>query len=358
MPVPTNIVIGGVDCHADNHFAVALDHVGRCLGQAAFPATAAGYRQLTGWLRGFGPVDRVGVESTGAYGAGLACHLDAEGIQVREVNQPHPHTRRRRGKSDAIDAEAAARKALSGQTTIIPNKDTTGIVEAIRLLRVARGGAVKASTAALHQLGELLVTAPDPLRQQVCSQRKTLKGRVAVCARLRPDPARLDDPMQAAKLALRATAERAQLLNQQARALQEQLDRLVRRAAPQTTALLGVGVGHAGQLLVTAGQNLDRLHGEAAFAHLCGADPIPASSGKTNRHRLNPGGDRDANTALHMIAVVRMRYCQRTRAYVQRRTTQGKSKREILRCLKRYIARQIYHTLHADLTALNPLDDL
>jgi transposase len=358
MPVPTTIVIGGVDCHADTHYAVALDRVGRCLGQAAFPATAAGYRELTGWLGGFGPVDRVGVESTGAYGAGLARHLHAEGIQVREVNQPHPHTRRRRGKSDAIDAEAAARKALSGETTIIP-KDTTGLVEAIRLLRVARAGAVKAYAAALCQLGELLVTAPEPLRQQICSQRKTLKGRVAVCARLRPDPARLDDPMQAAKLALRATAERAQLLNQQARALQDRLDRLVRRAAPQTTALLGVGAGHAGQLLVTAGQNLDRLHGEAAFAHLCGADPIPASSGKTTRHRLNPGGDRDANTALHMIAVVRMRYCPRTRAYVQRRTTQGKSKREILRCLKRYIARQIYHTLHADLTALpHPLDDL
>jgi transposase len=230
-----------------------LDRVGRCLGQAAFPATAAGYRQLTGWLRGFGPVDRVGVESTGAYGAGLARHLDAEGIQVRKVNQPHPHTRRRRDKADAIDVEAPARKALSGHTTIIP-KDPTGIVEVIRLLRVAHGGAVKASAAALHQLGELLVTAPKPLRQQVCSQRKTLKGRIAVCARLRPDPARLDDPMRVAKLILRATAERAQLLNQQARALQEQLDRLVCRAAPQTTALLGVGVGHAGQLLVTAGR--------------------------------------------------------------------------------------------------------
>jgi transposase len=223
------------------------------------------------------------VESTGAYGAGLTRHLHAAGLQVLEVNQPHPHppTRGRRGKSDVIDAEAAARKALSGETTIIP-KDTTGLVEAIRLLRVARAGAGKAHAAALCQLGELLVTAPEPLRRQVCSQRKTLKGRVAVCARLRPDPARLDDPMQAAKLALRATAERAQLLNQQARALQEQLEqeqleRLVRRAAPQTTALLVVGAGHAGQLLVTAGQNLDRLHGEAAFAHLCGADPIPAS---------------------------------------------------------------------------------
>jgi transposase len=163
-----------------------------------------------------------------------------------------------------------------------------------------------------------------------------------VCARLRPDPARLADPIQAAKLALRAVAERAQLLDRQARDLDRQLARLVARAAPHTTGLLGISTAHAGQLLVTAGQNLDRLGSEAAFTHLCAADPIPASSGKTTRHRLNPGGDRDANTALHLIAVVRLRYCPRTRAYAARRTTQGLSKREIIRCLKRYIAREVY----------------
>ena len=226
-------------------------------------------------------------------------------------------------------------------------------MEAIRLLRVARSGAVKAHTAALCQLGELLVTAPEPLRQQLTSQRKTLPGRAMLCARLRPDRTRLEDPGQAAKLALRAVADRALALRQQVRQLDQQLSRLVTRAAPRTTALLGVGTVHASQLLVTAGQNLQRLRSEAAFAHLCAADPIPASSGKTTRHRLNPGGDRDANMTLHMVAVVRLRYCQRTRAYAQRRTAQGKSKREVLRCRKRYLARQLYHTLQADLAALN-----
>jgi transposase len=169
-------------------------------------------------------------------------------------------------------------------------------------------------------------------RRQLASQRKTLSGRVSVCARLRPDPARLADPIRAAKLALRAVAERAQQLDRQARDLDRHLARLVARAAPRTTGLLGISTAHAGQLLVTAGQNLNRLGSEAAFAHLCAADPIPASSGKTTRHRLNPGGNRDAHTALHLIAVVRLRYCPRTRAYAARRTAQGLSKREIIRC--------------------------
>jgi transposase len=357
MPTTTPTVIGGVDCHADTHTAVALDGVGRRLADAQFPATDPGYQALLAWLGSFGQLTTVGVESTGSYGAGLTRYLLAhtEGVTVVEVNQPHPHTRRRRGKSDPLDAEAAARKALSGEATAVP-KDTTGIVEAVRLLRVARAGAVKAHTAAhtatLNQLRELLVTAPAPLRQHVQAQRKTLQGRVSVCARLRPDLDRLADPTQAAKLALRATAERALELDRQAAQLNEQLTRLVGRAAPRTTGLLGVSTGHAGQLLVTAGQNLDRLRSEAAFAHLCAADPIPASSGKTIRHRLNPGGDRDANTALHLIAVARLRYCQRTRAYTTRRLAQGRSKREIIRCLKRYIAREVYHTLRADLAAL------
>jgi hypothetical protein len=316
MPTTNAAVIGGVDCHADTHHAVALDGCGRRLGDAQFPATAAGDQALLAWLRAFGPVTMVGVESTSAYGAGLTRHLLAGSVRVVEVNQPHPHARRRRGKTDPLDAEAAAHKALSGEATTVP-KDTTGIVEAIRLLRVARAGAVKAHTAALNQLGELLLTAPEPLRRQLTSQRKTLSGRVSVCARLRPDPARLADPIQAAKLALRAVAERAQQLDRRAR-------------------------------------DLDRLGSEAAFAHLCAADPIPASSGKTTPHRLNPGGDRDANTALHLIAVVRLRYCPRTRAYAARRTAQGLSKREIVRCLKRYIAREVYYRLRRDLAALQP----
>jgi transposase len=351
MTRPPSTIIGGVDCHADTHHAVALDGLGQRLGDAGFPATQEGYERLIAWLRGFGEVALVGVESTGSYGAGLARAFRGADIAVIEVNRPHRHTRRQRGKSDPIDAEAAARKVLAGEARAVP-KDTHGVVEAIRLLRVARSGAVKARTAALNQLRELLVTAPEPLRHQISSSRKTLAGQATLCARLRPDLARSIEPEQAAKLALRSVAGRVVALDGQIRELDEQLVGLVGRTTPRTVALLGVGVGHAGQLLVTAGQNVERLRSDSAFAHLCGADPIPASSGKTVRHRLNRGGDRQANRALHMIAVVRLRYCPRTRAYAERRTKEGLSKLEIIRCLKRYIAREIYHALRADLTAI------
>ena len=341
------MVVGGVDCHALIHQAVALDSTGRWLGERAFPATALGYRQLLAWLRGWGSVTALGVESTGSYGAALTRYLVHAGVRVVEVNQPHAHVRHRRGKTDAVDAEAAARKVLSGEATAIP-KDMGGAVEAIRQLRLARRSAVRARATALRQLGDVIVTAPTQLRERL--SRKSLRGQAGLCARLRPDLGRLADPMEAAKLALRSLAKRIQTLDAEVAGLDEHLEQLVRAVAPRTLALLGIGPGHAGQLLVTAGQNITRLHSEAAFAHLCGVDPIPASSGKTTRHRLNPGGDRDANSALHMIAIVRLRYCDRTQAYAARRTAEGRSKREILRCLKRYVAREVYRTLRADLT--------
>jgi len=269
---------------------------------------------------------------------------------VLEVNQPHAHTRRRRGKSDPIDAEMAARHVLA-QSAVVIAKDTTGIVESIRLLRVAREGAVKARSAALNALTGVIVSAPDELREQI-TVRKTTRARANLCARLRPDQARLHEPIQAAKVALRSLGRRVSDLDTEIAALDGQLKLLVAKAAPRTTGLLAVSTGHAGQLLVTAGQNIERLTSEASFAALCGASPIPVSTGRTDRHRLNYGGDRDANRALHMIAVCRLRYCQRTRAYAERRTAEGKTKTEIIRCLKRYIAREAYHALQADLADL------
>jgi transposase len=348
-------VIGGVDCHQWTHHAVALDAQGHRLGDQEFPATRAGYDQLHAWLDQFGSILAVGVESTGSYGAALTRSLTAAGVQVIEVNQPHRHTRRRRGKSDRIDAEAAARKVLAGEASAIP-KDTTGSVESIRQLRVARDSAVRARSAALTQLGELIVTVPADLREQLT--RKTLRGQAGLCRKLQPDRDRLHDPSEAGKLALRSLAERIHGLDGEIAALDDHLRTLVTAVAPSTMALQGVGPCHAAQMLVTAGQNLRRMRSEAAFAHLCGTDPIPASSGKTTRHRLNPGGDRNANSALHMIAVVRMRYCPRTQAYAERRMAEGLSKREILRCLKRYIARQVYHALRADLARAERLDNL
>jgi transposase len=346
------VVTGGVDAHADNHHAVALDERGRLLGDAVFATTARGYRELLGWLEAFGQVRLVGIESTGAYAAGLVRFLSAHAVAVVEVNQPHAHTRRRRGKSDPVDAEAAARKALAGEATAVP-KYSSGIVESIRQLRVAREGAVKARTAALNQLSVLLVTAPDELRQQL-GVRKTTRGKVSLCLRLRPDAAQVHEPLQAAKLALRSVAERVRELEVQIRLLDTHLARLVAAAAPRTTSLLGISTQHGGQLLVSAGQNIERLSHEAAFARLCGASPIPASSGRTTRHRLNRGGDRKANRALHLIAVCRLRNCARTRAYAERRTAEGLTKKEIIRCLKRYIAREVYYTLRADLADLAP----
>jgi len=342
-------VIGGVDCHSRTHHAVALDDRGRRLGDEEFAATAHGYRALHRWLAGFGEIAAVGVESTSAYGAALTRWLTANGVRVLEVNQPHKHIRSRKGKSDPVDAEAAARKVLAGDVQVIP-KDTTGIVESVRQLRVAREGAIKARSAALCQLGDLIVTAPPELRESL--PRKTLLGQARLCAKLRPDARRLDEPLQAAKFALRSIARRVAALDAEIHRLDLALRELVGRAAPRTTALLGVGIQHAGQLLVSAGQNIGRLRNEAAFAHLCAAAPIPASSGLTHRHRLNPGGDRSANRALHMIAVVRLRYCDRTRAYAARRMRDGLSKPEIIRCLKRYIARELYQTLRADLADL------
>jgi transposase len=342
-------VFGGVDCHQQTHHAVALDEHGQRVGDHAFAATSCGYRQLLSWLQQFGRIDRVGVESTASYGAGLTRYLLGQGIRVIEVNQPHRHLRRRRGKSDPIDAEGAARKVLSGEATALP-KDTTGVVEAIRQLHLVRASAVKARTAALEQLGELLTTAPAELRERF-APRASLHSRAQVCVRLRPDLARLHQPLEAAKVALRSLAQRILALDAEIATFDAQLQPLIARVAPRTTALLGVGSVIAAQLLTSIGQNAERIDAEAAFAQLCGVAPLPASSGKTNRHRLNRGGDRHANAALYLIAVCRLRYCERTRAYTARRTAEGHSKREILRCLKRYIAREVYHTLRADLAA-------
>src|SRR5262249_17129763 len=273
--------IGGVDCHQHTHHAVALDEQGRSLGDQAFSATSHGYAQLLSWLQQFGRIQAVGVESTASYGAGLSRHLLGAGISVVEVNQPHRYLRSRRGKSDAIDAEGAARKVLSGEATALP-KDTTGSVESIRQVRLVRASAIKARTAALEQLGELTTTAPAEWRERL-GPRTSLHTWATTCVRLRPDLARLEHPLEAAKLALRRLGQRILALDAEIASFDTHLSRLVTSVAPQTTALLGLGTLTTAQLLITLGQNAERIADEAAFAHLCGVAPIPASSGKTSR---------------------------------------------------------------------------
>jgi transposase len=304
-------VFGGVDTHGRTHHAAAIDGAGRLLGDAEFAATAAGYAALLAWLTGFGRLSRIGVEGTGTYGAGLARHLAAQDVEVIEVDRPDRKTRRRQGKSDPIDAIAAARAVLAGTATGAP-KTRTGPVEAIRALRVARRGAVKARTAALNQLHGLLASAPEPLRADLAALRtKELVGR---CAGFRIDVGRLLEPTVATKAALRAIARRVQHLDEEIALADTRLRPATATLAPRTAALFGAGPDVAGQLLVTAGDNPERLRSEAALAHLAGISPLPASSGRTDRHRLNRGGDRAANSAIHRIVLCRMRYHERTRA--------------------------------------------
>jgi transposase len=358
-------VTAGVDTHADNHVAAVIDPLGRHLGDRSFAATPAGYHALTSWIASFGTVARVGVEGTGAYGAGLARALTAAKFQVIEVDRPDRKTRRDQGKSDPLDAYAAARAAASGRASGTP-KSRTGDVESVRALRVARNGAIRARAKALTQLKALIVTAPAELRSQLDG----LGGAqlIRTCARLRPArdepaapsphakrpprPGRLVDPTAATKRALASIANRAEALDAELAELDDDLHVLLTPLAPTLLALQGVGLDVAGQLLATAGDNPERLRHEAAFAHLCGAAPIPASTGKTTRHRLNRGGDRAANAALYRIVLCRLRWDPATRAYAERRTNQGRTKPEIIRCLKRYLAREVFAALRADYTAL------
>jgi transposase len=345
------VVTGGVDTHRDTHTAAAIDGQARLLGHRQFPATAAGYTALLAWLGSFGQLVLVGVEGTGSYGAELAAHLHQAGVAVVEVDRPDRAARRRDGKSDPLDAEAAARAAQSGRADGIP-KRRGGPVQALAALRVARRSAIDQRADAQRQIKSLIVTAPEPLRAQLRPLTDT--ELIRHCATRRPDPTRVADPHTALVLALRSLARRHQQLTAEINELDKLITPLVARTNPTLYALYGVGPDTAGQLLVTAGNNPDRLRSEAAFAMLCGAAPLPASSGRTDRHRLNRGGDRQANAALYRIVLTRLRHDPRTRAYVERRTAAGMTKKDIMRCLKRYVAREVYAALTDTRNALEP----
>jgi transposase len=306
------------------------------------PTTTKGYESLLCWVQSFGPVSYAGVEGTSSYGAGLTRHLKAAGIVVMEVERPKRRHLRRDSKSDSRDAENAARAVLASETAGEPKSGDDGRVEMIRALKVARHSAVKARSQATNQIQSLRVTAPDTLRHRLRGLSTNQLVATAARFRLGGDP---DDVQAATKFALRSVARRYQTLSEEIAKLDAQLDRLVTEAAPALVSLPAIGTNHAATLLVVAGDNPQRLKSEASFASLCGVSPIEASSGKVVRHRLNRGGNRDANRALHMICVVRMGRDQRTRRYVTRRTAEGKGKREIMRCLKRYVAREVYRML-------------
>jgi transposase len=327
-----------VDTHLDVHVAAAVDANGGVLGVESFTTTTAGFRELAGWLAGFGTVARVGVEGTGAYGAGLARHLRACDLEVIEVDRPNRQQRRRNGKSDELDAVEAARAALSGRASGIA-KTADGDVEAIRALLVVRRSGRNVRIKYLNQIRHLGFTAPDDLRERMRDVHRDHLARTA--AGLRPT-AGSDTVVYATKLAIATLGRRVLALEADAQRLDHELETLVRHRAPSLLEVYGVGTYVAAVLLVAAGDNPHRLRNEAAFAHLCGVAPLPASSGKTDRHRLNPGGNRQANHALWRIVFTRMGNDERTRKYVARRSAEGRSTKEIMRVLKRYVAREIY----------------
>jgi len=337
-------VTGGVDTHKDTHVAAALDQLGRTLGTESFPATAAGYRQLWRWLTGFGTLDSVGIEGTGSWGAGLARFLTANDVGVIEVRRPNRQHRRRHGKSDPTDAISAARAVQSGEEHGTA-KTANGSVESIRLVLVARRSALKARSQTANQIYAVIDTAPEELRARFHGQ--PVREVVRVAARFHRSD--IDSPHAAAKCALRHLARRWQFLDDEITELDDHLDQLTTSTAPTLVALNGAGTQTAAALLVAVGDNPHRLRSAASFASLCGAAPLDASSGRQRRHRLNRGGDRQANAALYIIVISRLRWDPATQAYMNRRLAEGRTRREIIRCLKTYVARQVYRAITTDL---------
>lgn len=337
---PTDLV-AGVDTHTDTHTLAVLTAQGQTVMTETFTADAHGYAGLLGALHAAGTVAVVGVEGTNSYGAGLTRALATAGFTVAEVLRPTRQVRRMNGKSDPIDAIEAARSVLAGQGLSVA-KDTTTPVESLRFLLTARNRLVAAATSIGNSITSLLVTAPEPVRDKYRGLRTP--ALVKALAASRPTGP-VDAPETAAPLALRTLARAHQEATAKADDLEEQMHTVLAEHYPGLLAVYGAGPIVAARLAVTAGGNPDRIRNEAAFASLCGAAPIPASSGRTNRHRLNRGGDRRGNNALHRITLVRMQHDQRTQDYLARRTREGKSTTEIMRCLKRAICREVYRAL-------------
>ena len=343
-------VVGGVDTHKDLHVAAVVDERDRVLATASFATTRQGYRQMLAWMRSFGVVRRIGIESTGSYGAGLLRFMQQAGIEVLEVTTPDAHDRRRRGKNDDLDAQSAAHAAFAGTRTVTP-RSRDGMIEALRVLTACRKAAVAARRVALQMIHNTIVCAPDGLRETL--RRMTRMQLVRTLAAWRPDLTAYRDVEAAYRIGLKSLARRYLELHDEIADLDVMVGAIVDELAPDLVARNSIGRTGAAQLLLTAGDNPERLRSEAGFAALCGVSPVPASSGRTVRHRLNRGGDRAANSALHIIAIGRLRTDPRTKAYVARRIAEGHSKLEAIRCLKRYIAREVYTLITRRQRAIN-----
>src|SRR5262245_23966452 len=318
----------GVDTHKEMHVAVALDSFGGQLDSQEIPATEAGYGRLLGWARELG-MPAFAIEGTGSHGAGLFRYLERAELAVFECERPR-RQERRRGKTDLIDAASAARRLIVGEGLSLPRGD--GRREDLRLLLLERRGAMQARNAALNQLSALVVTAPEHLRERLGA----LSGE-----RLAQAAARLRPREEVVNGVLRRLGKRAGRLSKEAADAERALAALVAELAPELLAECGVGPVCAAQLLVSSG-NRERMRSEASFAALAGTSPVEASSGKQRRHRLNRGGDRQLNWALHVVALQRIRHHPQPAAYYKRLLAAGKTTREARRCVKRTLARHFY----------------
>lgn len=331
----------GVDTHKANHIAVALNAQGARLGTMTISANEDGYRRLDAWATGLGRVTAFGIEGTGSYGAGLSRDLQARGHTVLDVMRPNRQLRYLHGKSDSLDAEGAARSILNGQATAIA-KSQGGTSEMIRHLKVARDSAVKAKSQAMITLKTLIINAPAELRASL----EHIRGPISLVRHLAAlRPGEIISPTASAKTALRSIARRWLALHDEVQQHEAELERMVADKAPDLMQAYGISTLTVAEMLILVGDNPERIRSEAALAKLCGVCPIPASSGKTVRMRLNRGGNRQANAALYRVAIVRMRDHTETKLYAARRMAEGKTRREIVRCIKRYIVREIFTAL-------------
>jgi transposase len=337
---PGQIVVG-VDTHKDQHVAAAVDPARGVIQAASFGNDGPGHAALAAWAACLGPVSAFGIEGTGSYGKTLTAYLTGAGAVVVEVGTYASSGRRARGKSDALDAEAAAWAVINGRAKATP-KSSDGLAEALRVLTVARDGAVKARTEAINAIKALLA---DDLDLAETCRGKAAKAIAAHLARLRPG--RTSEALGARRVALKSAANRYLDLDAEAAELETRIKDLTVKVAPDLVAAFGISYLTAATILAAVGDNRERIRSEAAFAKLAGACPIPAGSGKTDgRHRLYRGGNRQLNKALHTIVLCRMGHDERTKRYVAERIRRGKTKREIIRMLKRALAREIFHLLN------------
>lgn len=337
-------VVIGIDTHKHIHVAAVLDTIGGILASLTISTDQAGFKRLLEWSSSFGKVLAFGIEGTGSYGATVTSFLRRHGHKVVEAGRPDRRSRRANGKSDTLDAENAARSVLAGFATSTP-KTADGTVEMIRQLKIAHDSAVTDRTAAMVTIKAMLVHGSDALRRE--TNRMTPIKLARRLSALRPRV--LQTPEDALRHSLRSLARRWQQLDTEEKELSAMIAQLVTETAPQLLEQFGIGADTAAEILIVAGDNPERIHSEAAFAKLAGISPVPTGSGMTSgRHRINHGGHRQLNAAIYRTVIVRMRFHEPTIAYVARRTAEGKSKREIIRCLKRYVIREVYHLIKAN----------